>query len=48
MAFWFQSSLPVAGERVLPDDYNREVTQQFQSSLPVAGERVVNTSREKV
>ena len=36
----FQSSLPVAGERVLPHRIAMTRTSEFQSSLPVAGERV--------
>ena len=36
----FQSSLPVAGERVEQVEIDRQALFMFQSSLPVAGERV--------
>ena len=37
----FQSSLPVAGERVIKGLLPGSRELQFQSSLPVAGERVM-------
>ncbi len=37
---WFQSSLPVAGERVWDGLVESSASWVFQSSLPVAGERV--------
>ena len=39
----FQSSLPIAGERVSARPETISHMQKFQSSLPIAGERVVKS-----